>query len=162
MRNTIQKFNKYCELLRKKYSDDKLLMIRLSQGLNKLKQIDYIYKKTIQLQFCISYSSLFNIEKRTMQDFEFIIIADDHLPDFFSSVNEYEKLIQNKTLKDVIFELQTEVESLYYFAFNLTNICDDIIGLKKFNPKGVRDVRNHILVHPKVVYGHSWRMENGQ
>lgn len=47
------------------------------------------------------------------------------------------------------FETENEIytESFYYFAFRLRSIIKRLPGLKSFESKGIRDVRNHLIEH---------------
>jgi hypothetical protein len=50
-----------------------------------------------------------------------------------------------------IDQVETYVEAFYYFAFRLRTLMRNAPGWENFESRGVRDVRNHLLEHPKVI-----------
>lgn len=56
-----------------------------------------------------------------------------------------------KALEDAVLEIEVLAESFYYIAFRvrqaLINKKHQLPGLKNFECKGIRDVRNHLIEH---------------
>lgn len=49
-------------------------------------------------------------------------------------------------------ELGIQAEAFYYLAHRATKCIQYAVGSKKFLPIGVRDVRNHLIEHPKALH----------
>lgn len=53
----------------------------------------------------------------------------------------------NLTTTSIDIEVELLIEAFYYFAWRFVHIIRRV-AFKTFNPKGVRDVRNHLVQHP--------------
>jgi hypothetical protein len=81
----------------------------------------------------------------------------EKIPDsIFENENEFLFITAGKNNKDLLRETVIYTECIYYFAFSFKKKCDDIPGLKQFSPKGIRDVRNHIMEHPKEKFSNAF------
>jgi hypothetical protein len=49
-------------------------------------------------------------------------------------------------------ELGLQAEAFYYLAHRAAKCVQYAVDSKKFSPVGVRDVRNHLLEHPKALH----------
>jgi hypothetical protein len=49
-------------------------------------------------------------------------------------------------------ELGLQAEAFYYLAHRAAKCIQYAAGSKKFSPTGVRDVRNHLIEHPRALH----------
>ena len=149
--STIEKYKQYKKFLVDQNSDDVLLETALVGGLEKLNQINYLFRKALQLQFCLFHTLMIQATKDENPEWEYEKDNKLILPkELFKSDQEFVFVISGKTNKELTHELIIYVESIYYFAFTINRIFDRIVGLKQFSPAGIRNVRNHIMEHAKV------------
>jgi hypothetical protein len=156
LNSTIEKYALYKKHLIGLFPTDVLLSNALFAGETKLKQIDFFYRKALQLQFILAESLLHLIPDNT----DDVYSDTEHINDFtltqpkelFKSMEEFTSVTIGKTNGDLMYDLLTYAECVYYFSFTITKIFDDIPGLKKFCPTGIRNVRNHLIEHPKEKY----------
>jgi hypothetical protein len=53
------------------------------------------------------------------------------------------------TANIMAFEMRVDTESLYWQTARLSRLLRNLPGLRRFDPPGVRDVRNHLIEHPE-------------
>jgi hypothetical protein len=59
-------------------------------------------------------------------------------------------------MSEIGFDIEMLAEAFYYLAFRLRDVVKLLPGLKKYEAIGVRDVRNHLIAHPKVAVSNSF------
>lgn len=118
------------------------------EGLEKLHQLDILYRKIWEFQEIASERDdwLQEVHRKFNSFFnERGIVQDEH-----SGFPVAHSIQSTKKFYEMMFETKIYVESFYYIAFRLRNIIRYSSGLgKKFECPGIRDVRNQLIEHPK-------------
>jgi hypothetical protein len=90
-----------------------------------------------------------------------------HLRDLQAHDGMLERLQQTMPMLVNELEIKVLTEAFYYCASRARDVVQMLPGLKKFEAKGVRDVRNWLLEHPEkdasrvIEDGFSFSLENG-
>ncbi len=119
-----------------------------TEGLEKLHQLDILYRKIWEFQEIASERDDWLQEVHRLFNNFFIergIERDEN-----SGFPVAHSIQSAKKFYELMFETKIYVESFYYIAFRLSKIIQYSIGLgKKFECPGIRDVRNQLIEHPK-------------
>lgn len=149
LNTTIELFKSYSET-RVKAEPNQLVKSLFVEGTQRLQQVNFLLERANILEAAIGVGALLLIPDNSDSDSAKVEI---YIPDILRS-KKANHIIEDKTGGELLLEFTTAVESIYYFAWRFVKICHtENVGLKKFNPKGIREVRNKLIEHPNTVSG---------
>jgi len=157
---TIKLFNDYMDYYKKQDDYNKINDFHLSEAAFKLQQVDLLLERIIKMEYCILFSMAVKTNKINKKERKVNI---DYPTSPFKDENEFNVFCLANLSKKWNYEVLSLCESIYYLAFRIIKILH-LISFKKFNPKGINIVRNHLYEHPKdklYVSDIKWTKENG-
>lgn len=153
-KSTIDKFNTYSDFLLKEHQDNEYLKSTLKEAYEKLIQINFLLNQQQKVEYCFIKSVMLHFAKMDgLINSDYKDTIDKSL---FKDEQEWICLTNGKNNLDIQREVIIYTESIYYFAFSFQKKCKDIPGLKQFTPSGIRNVRNHIMEHPKEKFSNAF------
>ena len=117
------------------------------EGRDRIKQLDYLIQKVKELE-----SQALEISDRHTREFtKWIEYTKENNLDFEttlapSNINMTQE--EYSCYSILSYEIELHTEHFYYIAFRVRGIINYLPGLKKFESKGIRDVRNKLIEHP--------------
>lgn len=143
---TIEMYKSFIKLKKRDINNPETSSL-LDEGTQRLQQINMLLEKTIILEASIGVAALLMIPNNEDNDTTRVELS---VPEILKSKKALH-IISDKTFGELLLEFTTTVESIYYFAWRFVKIChSENLGLRNFNPKGIREVRNKLIEHPNI------------